>query len=304
MRLGLFLISMATWVLMNISPSRARTPEYAQSIGNTPVYSNQYFPVTYGIGSFLNHTVKLYHQLLFTAYPNTAFTVVKRQTVEGVQVVRVTTAEYPCHACWVDARHLRVSAKPFPERPVKMPPSKDILRFLENAAARGVPYCWGCNFAAGVPSLRKEHRLTPRQLARYPWDFAGLDCSGILYEATGGATPRDTLGLLVYGEPVRVQSRKTVDRISALLKPLDLIIWQGHMLIVLENGFVVESANRYRRQFVSKTIKSPLATRLAEVLRQRRPVNNYYDRRFSSQTRFVVRRWYGVPPAPVKGGGQ
>ncbi len=279
---------------------RARTPEYARASAATPVYGDRFFPNTIGFANNLNRRVRLYHSLLFTAYPNTAFTVLDRQNVGGVQVVRVTTAEYPCQACYVDARNLAFAGKPFPERQAKLPSRRAILQFLENAAARGVPYCWGCNFTAGVPSMRRDYALTARQLARYPWDFAGLDCSGILFEATDGVTPRDTNRLLVYGDPVPVKG-KSEAQIRALLQPLDLIIWQGHMLIVLENGFVVESANRYRRQFVRKAIKSPLAQRLGEIVWQRRPVNNYYDMRFSGAKRFVVRRWYGINPAPAAG---
>jgi len=290
------------WALMEVSHAAVSAPVpsvgFAQATGATPVFSSPTFPDALGAAGNLNRRVKLYHGLLFTAWPGTAFTVLERRSAGKVAIARVTTAEYPCASCWVDARHVRFSAKPFPERTVKMPSRHDILQFLEGAAARGVPYCWGCNFTVGVPSLRRDYGLTARQLARYPWDFAGLDCSGILFEATGGATPRDTNRLLVHGDPVRIHGR-TVAQIQALLQPLDLIVWQGHMLIVLENGFVVESANRYHRQFVRRAIKSPLVQRLGEVVSQRKPVNQYYDRRFSGRKRFVVRRWYHPATAGV-----
>ncbi len=303
MKWHLFVFILTIWALTDRSHAAVPTPVpsqgFAQALGPTPVFSAPTFPGAMGDAGALNRRVKLFHGLLFTAWPGTAFTVLERRNAGKVAIARVTTSEYPCLSCWIDARHVRFSARPFPERAVKMPSRRDILRFLEGAAARGVPYCWGCNFSAGVPSLRRDYGLTARQLARYPWDFAGLDCSGILFEATGGATPRDTNRLLVYGDPVRIQG-KTMAQIQAMLQPLDLIIWQGHMLIVIENGFVVESANRYRRHFVRKAMKSPLAQRLGEVVWQRKPVNNYFDQRLSGRRRFVVRRWHPSASAGVR----
>jgi len=279
-----------------VPPTPSPTPTYGQAIGATPVYLSRFFPRHLGNAGVLGRRARLYHALAFTAYPDSAFVVHERARVEGRDVLRVTTAEAPGATYWVDERHVRVASKPFPERTRNMPAAAKVLRALEQAAAQGVPYCWGCNFAAGVPRLRADYGLTARQLTRYPWDFAGVDCSGLLYEATDGSTPRDTSLLLGYGSPVAIQGR-TLAELLNLLKPLDLIIWQGHMLIVLENGQVVESINKHARRFVRKTVKSPLAVRLAEILRTRKPVNQYHSPRHAGRRRFVVRRWHPTPGA-------
>ncbi|MCH9621138.1 MAG: hypothetical protein S4CHLAM20_05540 [Chlamydiia bacterium] len=57
----------------------------------------------------------------------------------------------------------------------------------------------------------------------------GIDCSGLLYFVTHGHTPRNTSELINYG--MRVNK----------LKPMDLIVLQGHVLIYLGNGDVIES---------------------------------------------------------------
>lgn len=277
-------------------PTAPKAPTYAQALGATPVYLVRSFPRQLGNHGVLGRRARLYHGLAFTAYPKTAFVVQERVRVADTDILRVTTAEMPGPVYWLDARHVRLANTPFPERPRKLPSRAQVLRSLEQAAARGVPYCWGCNLAAGVPRLRADYSLTARQLARYPWDFAGVDCSGLLYEATEGATPRDTSALLGYGAPVPIQGKSLAELLKQL-QPLDLIIWQGHMLIVLEHGQVVESINKYARRFVRKTVKSPLAVRLAEVMRTRKPVDQYNSSRHKGRRRFVVRRWVPAPGA-------
>ena len=68
----------------------------------------------------------------------------------------------------------------------------------------------------------------------------GVDCSGLLYEATGGFTPRNTSALVTVWKSrpcCRSEHREIVGR----LEPLDLIVWNGHVLIVLDRLRLIES---------------------------------------------------------------
>ena len=103
-----------------------------------------------------------------------------------------------------------------------MPSGDEILeRFYSKL---GLPYVWGGNCSEGVPEM----------LSLFPddsrWLFRGLDCSGLLFEATRGITPRNTSWLKGFGVPV-----------TGDLEPLDMILFEGHVLFVAEGGKTIES---------------------------------------------------------------
>ena len=66
------------------------------------------------------------------------------------------------------------------------------------------------------------------------WRLEGVDCSGLLYQATGGYTPRNTSSMKDFGDEVKI-SGLPLEQISFLVRPLDLIVCTGHVVIVL-NG--------------------------------------------------------------------
>lgn len=105
----------------------------------------------------------------------------------------------------------------------RMMPSGDVI--LERLYSKlGLPYVWGGNCAQGIPEM----------LSLFPddsrWLFRGLDCSGLLFEATEGLTPRNTSWLKNFGDPV-----------TGKLKPLDAIVYDGHVLFVAEGDKTIES---------------------------------------------------------------
>ena len=85
----------------------------------------------------------------------------------------------------------------------------------------------------------------------------GLDCSGLLYEATEGLTPRNTKELMTYGVEISLSERQA----------LDLILYSGHVLIVLSPDKVIESRDEFGGVVVSSfqkrvdMIRSPLTVR-------------------------------------------
>jgi cell wall-associated NlpC family hydrolase len=120
--------------------------------------------------------------------------------------------------------------------------------------------------------------------------LAGLDCSGLLYEATAGFTPRNTGELLHFGEAVRINGDGT-DGILQKLQPLDLIVWPGHVLIVIGQGEIIES-----RLFCDGrkdgVVISRLRERVADIMATRKPVDAISNDKGRSRSEFVVRRWF------------
>ncbi len=111
------------------------------------------------------------------------------------------------------------------------------------------------------------------------WALKGVDCSGLLYEATDGFTPRNTSDLVHYGSPVSIEN-KSVGEIQRIVKPLDLIVWKGHVVIVVDSEKTIESRHLHG------VVIAPLKERLEEVLQTRTPKNSWSD-----GNHFVIRRW-------------
>ena len=218
----------------------------------------------------------------FVALPGTLFTVKEELEKHGVRVLRVATREYPYRSevgLFVDARFVAPVTGRGEERAPHLPPLAEIQKRL--LAAVGKPYVWGGNVKDGVPLVRKY----------YPEGdpLAGVDCSGLLYEATDGFTRRNTSTLTSYGEPVAVAGL-SAEAIAAKLKPLDLLVWKGHVMIVLDEDAIVESRMGCGggRSGVMLTPKVEL---LKGIMKTRRPANRF-PRGSAGERSFVVRRWF------------
>ena len=154
-------------------------------------------------------------------------------------IVQVKTKEYAGDNLFAHKRCLAFVSH-CDERVKQLYMKKEILERLE--AMLGSAYIWGGNWHAGVPEMEPF------------FDLKGVDCSGLLYEATNGFTPRNTSELVNFGHEV-----------TGKLEPLDLIVWKGHVLIVFDENTTIES------KLSAGVIKSKLALP---------------DRAFS------LRRWY------------
>ena len=126
------------------------------------------------------------------------------------------------------------------------------------------------------------------------WILKGLDCSGLLYQATNGFTPRNTSTLISFGEPVPVA---TLDphQIIQVLKTLDILVWKGHVIIIIDKERAIESRLDYdtKREGNQGGVRiRPLIEVLDEILQERIPLNQYTDVVEEEKKKFVVRRWY------------
>jgi cell wall-associated NlpC family hydrolase len=188
----------------------------------------------------------------------------------------------------VDSRFIELQeAKPV-SRARRLPPAAEILAALKGSI--GSPYVWGGNLQDGVPELMELfYGGGVQAAARRRLTLAGLDCSGLLYQATGGWTPRNTSQLVAYGRGVQVTGKK-MEEIAGLLEPLDLIVWNGHVIIVLDRDTTIESRLECGKAGRGGVMTTPLRQRLAEIMRTRRPVDNW-PAVGKQRDVFVVRRW-------------
>lgn len=180
------------------------------------------------------------------AFPNTKFHSLK-QISENI--IQVETSEYPSETpLYVDQRFLKKETSAS-EREKRLPSIKAILHWMEKQL--GLRYFWGGNWAEGIPELLE---LYPSLKKAGPLDCEdvicrGLDCSGLLYQATNGYTPRNTSNLIQFGKEVLLSD----------IKPLDLFAWKGHVLIVQSPMTLIESRINYG------VVVSSLKERLEEI---------------------------------------
>lgn len=216
---------------------------------NTPCFSDVYS------GSLPFDDQHLVRALEYIAFPKRIFKVVNE--VEP-NILHVTTSEYSSSGfLFVDRRfgEIHVEETPLFQREM---PSKEVL--IERLLSKqGLPYVWGGNWSTGIPEWESFYP-PPAQISKFEqahWSFMGLDCSGLLYEATEGLTPRNTKELMSYGTEVPLTETQA----------LDLIVYPGHVLIALSPDEVIESWDQPGGVVVSSLekrvgmIRSPLIVR-------------------------------------------
>ena len=232
-------------------------------------------------------------ELEFIALPGTVFTILKKQRSGTTDIYQVKTDEYatpPNVRLYVDGRFLKLErAAPSPRR-TSLPPREEIVSALR--ASVGSSYVWGGNVLNGVPELAALFYKDIRADDKERLILAGLDCSGLLYHATGGWTPRNTSQLITYGQGVAIAGKQSAE-IATMLQPLDLVVWNGHVIIVLDRQTAIESRLECGKPGNGGVVTTQLSQRLAEIMRTRRPANAWLGDK-KRQDIFVVRRWYAL----------
>jgi cell wall-associated NlpC family hydrolase len=222
----------------------------------------------------------LIRELEFIALPGTVFRIIATDPYDPA-VAEVTSSDYQAPQgtrLYLSTALLEMTLDEPPARDRTLPAVTEIDRQLRSAV--GLPYIWGGNWQAGVRSGNK--RL-----------FQGLDCSGLLYEVTNGATPRNTEQLVRFGKAVSIQG-KGVEELLKVLQPLDLLVWQGHVIIVLDRVSAIESILDCKNKGGGVRI-TPLRQRLQQLMGQRKPADHWPDNKRGARV-FVVRRWHPSIP--------
>lgn len=272
----------------NVETKEAR---YAVAVLPTPVLNTPDFPSVFGgsDGKTLKLTAKnLIEEVEFIALPHTVFVIEDTIRKGSREILKVTTKDYPYHAVsgyYIDSRFVEKRFEKPQERRRKLPDKDTIIKRLLSPELLGAIYVWGGNYSKGIPEMLEFYKpsvtLSDDVLKR--WALKGVDCSGLLYEATGGYTPRNTDFLLFFGMPVDVKGMSP-DEIAKKLKPLDIIVYKRHVLIVLNSREVIEST--ISRGVHVKNLLSAVRA-VSEIMQ---PANNYKGD--GKGDKFVVRRWY------------
>jgi hypothetical protein len=275
-------------------PAGANAVSYGIARSAAPILNTSAFRSVFG--GLDGNTLKTdrcgqVRELEFIALPGTVFTI--RATIaDGKNAIyRVETDEYPTpanSALYVDSRFVEIREVKPQQRLRTLPSQAKIIAALKSSV--GAPYVWGGNVQAGVAELIELFYggVLPVSGKSHA-TLAGLDCSGLLYQATEGWTPRNTSQLVSFGSAVPVEG-KSLKEIIERLEPLDLIVWSGHVIIVLDWNTTIESRLECGRKGHGGVMVSSLPQRLAEILQTRRPLDRWPS---AAKQRgiFVVRRW-------------
>ena len=224
----------------------------------------------------------LIREIEFIAFPETVFQVEDIIRKKDSIIYKVTTSDYPYltdKGYFIDSRFVKiVNNKPI-VRPKILSSREEIIDKL--MSAEGSIYVWGGNYKDGILQMISFYppasAISP-SLERQ-WILKGVDCSGLLYEATNGYTPRNTSMLVDFGVPVKIAGL-TSEKIISKLRPLDIMVWKGHVIVVLDQTRTIESRLDYHKQKENKyrgVVIRDLKQVLNEVLSERIPVDNYKD---------------------------
>ncbi len=272
----------------------AEAVEYGVVVTPAPVLNSPDFASVFGGQS--GHELKTdrcgqTRELEYIALPGTAVTILKELKSGTVDICQIETEDYsaaPNVRLYMECRFLVMkNSMPEQRRPL-LPTRAEVVSTLR--AASGRPYVWGSNAPTGIPELAVWFTGGISDNERERLTLAGLDCSGLLYHATGGWTPRNTSQLVSYGHAVVIAGNSPVE-IAAKLQPLDLIVWNGHVVIVLDQLTTIESRLECGAPGNGGVVTTPLSQRLAAIMRTRHPVNVWPVGKKGSDI-FVVRRWY------------
>jgi hypothetical protein len=273
---------------------------YAQSVLPTPVLNTPEFSSVFGartVETDQSAAAGPMRSLEFIALPDTVFTVEAVISQGAGTIYRVTTDEYPYPSpdgYYIDSRFVKTSVEKPPDRTKHLPDKRVIIAAL--SVSEGSAYLWGGNLREGIPQMINLYpppaTLTREERSR--WILQGLDCSGLLYQATGGFTPRNTSALTTFGTSVPI-AHLSVPQIIAAVEPLDIIVWPGHVIIVLDRNRVIESRLDYDEAQPGNQggvrIRK-IGAVLSDIMKNRVPVNSCNTEITTVLKQFVIRRWY------------
>lgn len=274
-------------IIMTSLQSSAQDYLYAVAKEPTPVLNSPDFAAVFGGADGM--TIKtddqgLIREMEFIALPGTVFELLGEFDHGSYKIFKAACSEYEYgKELYIDSRFVELSKDQPKSRYVSTPTKEQIYKLLDSYV--GNRYCWGGNYNAGIKKLIELYKPSGdiTQNLKDEWTLSGCDCSGLMYEATGGYTPRNTSKLVDYGESVDIAGL-SAEEITAKLKPLDMMVWNGHVIYVYDENTSIQSS-------LSKggVVKIDLLETVRGLLSSRKPVNDYSS---TKGNRFVVRRWY------------
>ncbi|MBZ0201708.1 MAG: peptidoglycan endopeptidase [Ignavibacteria bacterium] len=263
---------------------------YAVSKYPTPVLNTPYIDSVYG-GNDGNTLKKsktgLVKELEYVAYVGSSFEILNIVNKGSHSIYEVNAADYSIPELkidlFIDSRFVDTTSSEPKKRTAKLPQKDEIIRFMYDNI--GALYVWGGNNIEGVQQMLSFYPPKGKldQKEEKEWGLKGVDCSGLLYQATDGYTPRNTHQLVHYGSPVEIEGL-SAEQIVSLVEPLDLIVWKGHLIVITDSNTTIQSAHSSWG-----VVKKDLDDVLRQLLLKRKAVNEWVD---DSTKQFVIRRWY------------
>ncbi len=261
--------------------------KYAVTLCPTPVLNSPNFEAVFGGAdgkTLKTDTEGLIRDIEYVAIKGSVFEILDETDKGNHKILHVKSDTYNYgRELYIDNRFVKIRNEKPSEPEKKLPSKKEICSFLDKAV--GSKYIWGGNCIAGIGKMLDYYKpsgsISDETLTK--WELKGCDCSGLMYEATNGYTERNTSKLIYEGEPVLIEGM-TAEEIANILKPLDMIVWVGHVIYVYDEITAIQSA-------LSKggVVKTDLVETLKHLMEKRTPVNDYDS---ATGERFVVRRWY------------
>ncbi len=193
-------------------------------------------------------------------------------------ILKVSSSSYLFSPLYIDERFSRPTTTDTVS--TACPPIHIILSRMKKCL--GLPYIWGGNWSRGIAELLQYYPPKtdlPKHMHNH-WILKGVDCSGLLYEATNGYTPRNTSDLFQFGNFLTIEKNE----IEKIVRPLDIILFPGHVIIIINQQTCIESKERHG------VVLSNLKTRLKEIQQKKIPLNNCpFEKNISDF--FVIKRW-------------
>jgi hypothetical protein len=214
------------------------------------------------------------------AFPGSKFKIL---TPKDDLIYEAIFDEYSSKPVYLDRRFIEFVDAKYPQRKILLPPKEKIISDLSSLI--GSRYIWGGNQSSGIPEMLSYYppSTSLSSILEELWTLKGIDCSGLLYQVTDGYTPRNTSSLITFGLPIPIENCSLAE-IKKKLKPLDLLVWKGHIIIVLNSEITIESKHE-----MGKTFCRPIDETLDFLLKERMPSNTP-----SSHPYFLLRRWYDI----------
>lgn len=291
MKIPLLFITMLLGLVNPLPPDAA---EYAVATRPTPVLNTPDFRAVFGGKD--GQTLKVdrcgqVRELEYIAMSGALFKIIKKQPAEAGDIYQVETDEYTTRSdvrLYIDGRFLKLESNAL-SSPIRTLPQREAIVSALRLSV-GSHYVWGGNVPGGLPELTSWFYKNIEAYDVERLTLAGLDCSGLLYHATDGWTPRNTSQLITFGQGVAIEG-KQAEEIAALLQPLDLLVWNGHVIIVLDRHTAIESRLECGKVGNGGVMTTSLPKRIAQIMRIRRPANAWVSGK-NRQDIFIVRRWY------------
>jgi hypothetical protein len=251
--------------------------KYVSTNTYSPVFN---IPHIYKFLSELDGEVKsdkkgLVAEISFIAPPGKEFEIIEEIEESEYTILKVKPVDSE-KIYYIDSRFIEQSNSKN-EQKGKLS-GEEIIRNLK--AMEGYPYEYGGSIANGVYKFEQMYDIKG---LKEKWKPKGLDCSGLIYQATNGLTPRTSNALTEFGEGLDIED-KELDEIIGMIEPLDIIGYPGHVLIAVDKNSVMESSPKKGVRILQ------IETRLKQLMKDREPVNDVSGK--NKNKIFVIRRWY------------